>query len=310
MTAKKTIAGPILKEGLKRGKMGLYLFQALLARGLLFSLGFTPLWFASGFGARMFLFTGPFLKADKVARKNLAVAFPDWDKAQIDRTVREIWENLGRGAGEFSHLHKINPYGPDSPIEVVGGDYLDRYKDKKGILIVSAHMANWEMASLVASGRGMPLNNIYRTAGNPWMDDYIRKMRAGFTSKLIPKMGGLREIMTSMRRGEPLGVLLDQKLNEGVAIPFFGRDAMTPHAPVEMALRLEIPILPVRLERIAPVRFKVTIHPPMEAPNSGDLRADTIQILTRFNTLLEGWIRERPGQWFWVHKRWPNDDPV
>ena len=283
-----------------------YRIQAIAIRCALGTLGFFPLTFASWFGSWMFRLVGPFLKADKVARHNLARAFPDWDQARIDRTVREVWDNLGRGAGEFSHVDRIDLLDPNGPVEVAGLEHVDRARRQGAFVFVSAHMANWEMASLISAQRGYPLNTIYRTADNPWMNRYFRKIRGKFTNKLIPKNGGTRATLASLRRGEPMGLLLDQKLNEGVPIPFFGRDAMTANAPIEMALRLKAPILPVRLERIAPVRFRMTVHPPMAVPDSGDLRADAIAVLTEFHRLLESWVRERPGQWFWVHKRWPD----
>lgn len=283
-----------------------YFVQAVAIKTTGAILRLLPLSAASWFGSALFRVIGPFLKADKTARRNLARAFPDWDRAKIDATMREVWDNLGRGAGEFSHVNKINTLSPDGPVEVVGLEHFDRAKAQGGFVVVSAHMANWEIGSLLPAHRGTPLNNIYRTAANPWMDDHFREVRGKFTNRLIPKQGGMREALTALRRGEPMGLLLDQKLNEGVPIPFFGRDAMTANAPIEMALRLKAPILPVRLERIAPVRFRVTVYPPMSVPNSGDLHQDAIEVLTEFNALLESWIRERPGQWFWVHKRWPD----
>jgi KDO2-lipid IV(A) lauroyltransferase len=284
-----------------------YYIEFLLARAVLALLAAMPRATASHFGGALFRLIGPFLKADKIARRNLAQAFPDWDKAQIDAVVRDVWDNLGRGAGEFPHANRISATDPDGPIEVIGLDHLWTAKKNGAFMMVSAHMANWEMATVVAAQHGCLFNAIYRPADNPWMDRYFRAIRSGFTGKLLPKgRAGMRDAVMTLKDGQGLALLLDQKLNEGMAVPFFGRDAMTANAPVEMALRQSAPILPVRIERIEKTKFRVTVHPPLVNPNSGDRQADVRAVLVQYNTLLEGWIRERPGQWFWVHKRWPS----
>lgn len=300
----------VFKETVARRGLGrtlLYLVETAAARAALGVFRLLPFEAASALGARLFRLVGPFLSADRIARRNLARAFPDWDAARLDACMRGLWDNLGRGAGEFAHVDRIDPADPGGRVEVIGLSHLLEARQGGAFVVMSAHMANWEMASLVPAAHGFPLNNIYRSADNPWMDRYVRRVRARFTKRLIPKgLPGAREAMAGLKAGEPLGLLLDQKLNEGVPVPFFGRPAMTAAAPVEMALRLNLPMIPVRLERLEKTRFRVTIHPPMTVPESGDRRADALAVLTRFNAMLESWIRERPEQWFWVHKRWPD----
>ncbi|MDF1747365.1 MAG: lysophospholipid acyltransferase family protein [Alphaproteobacteria bacterium] len=284
-----------------------YFIEFCLARAVLALLAALPRTVASGIGSALFRLIGPFLKADKIARRNLAHAFPDWDKAKIDSVMRDVWDNLGRGAGEFPHANTLDALDPNGPIEVIGLEHLWTAKKNGAFMMISAHIANWEMATMVAAQQDCPLTAIYRPADNPWMDRYFRNIRSGFTGKLLPKgRAGMRDALKTLKDGQALALLLDQKLNEGMAVPFFGRDAMTASAPIEMALRLNAPILPVRIERIEKTRFRVTIHPPLNVPESDDRLADVRAILVQYHTLLEDWIRERPGQWFWVHKRWPN----
>jgi KDO2-lipid IV(A) lauroyltransferase len=107
------------------------------------------------------------------------------------------------------------------------------------------------------------------------------------------------------RSGGVLALLVDQKLNEGMAVPFFGRDAMTAPAVAHFALKFGMPIYPSRVERLKGARFRVTVYPPMQMTPTGDLEQDTRRVLTDMNRQLEGWIRERPEQWLWIHKRWP-----
>ncbi len=297
------------KSYARRGLRGVLVHpvQALFGIAALQVMRMLPLSVASGFGGALFRLVGPFLRADKVARRNLARVFPGWDKARIDEVMSEIWDNLGRGAGEFTHAARINPNDPNGPVEVVGLDNLLFAQKRGAFIIMSAHMANWEMAGIVATRNGSPMATMYRPADNPWMDRYFRKVRGDFAGRLIPKgRAGMRETIQSVKQGEAIGVLIDQKLNEGVPVPFFGRPAMTASAPVEMALRHNVPILPVRIERVEKTRIRVTIHPPMAVPDTGDRNADVLTVLTQFHEMLEEWIRARPGQWFWVHKRWPD----
>jgi len=102
-------------------------------------------------------------------------------------------------------------------------------------------------------------------------------------------------------------VLIDQKYNEGMAVPFFGRDAMTVTGPAELALRRGAPLIPLRVERLAGARFRITVSPPLAMPAADSGPAGLATLLERMNATLEGWVRDRPGQWYWIHQRWPRD---
>ena len=101
-------------------------------------------------------------------------------------------------------------------------------------------------------------------------------------------------------------MLVDQKMNDGIAVPFFGRDAMTAPAIAELSMRYKCPIIPVRVERTKGAYFKVTVYPPLNNDTHTDKNTDSKIIMTKINELLESWIEERPEQWLWIHKRWPN----
>ena len=109
-----------------------------------------------------------------------------------------------------------------------------------------------------------------------------------------------------VRKGGHLGMLVDQKLNAGIAVPFFGREAMTAPALAQLGLKFGIPLIPVSVARLNGARFRVNFHPPLEMPNSGDRAADVRTVMSEVNRLLEGWIRESPAQWLWLHRRWPD----
>lgn len=268
-----------------------------------------PLEWASACGGRLFRVLGPRLKAHRVARRNLQRVFPEKSEREIDAITRGMWDNLGRSAAECVHIEQLaRAAGPGGRIEFVGLEHVLRMRDDgKPGMIVSGHIGNWELCGLPAARSGVPLADIYRAADNPMVDRLIRWIRKPLSSELIPKgRDGARRIVQLMTQGGHIGVLVDQKMNEGLPIPFLGHDAWTATAPAALALRFRCPLIPVRVERLSGVRFRITVDPPMALPDTGDRQTDIHLLLTRMNAMLEGWIRERPEQWFWVHRRWPD----
>jgi KDO2-lipid IV(A) lauroyltransferase len=129
----------------------------------------------------------------------------------------------------------------------------------------------------------------------------------GDQGELIPKGAvASRRAVAALRRGGHLSLLVDQKMNDGITVPFFGRDAMTAPALALFALHYDCDVLPVRIERTEGAHFRLTVYPPLTLPDSGDRDAGVLALMTAVNQSLEGWIRERPEQWFWLHRRWPN----
>jgi KDO2-lipid IV(A) lauroyltransferase len=279
---------------------------ALGAAIVLFKL--LPVGAASGLGGWLGRTLGPRFGITARARKNLARAIPELSKAEVRAAAKEMWENLGRTVGEYPKLNNIDCYAPGGRVEVVGAEHIDRIRDdgRAGIFF-SGHLANWEIMPLAVAQRGCPISLVYRGANNPAVNDMILEARGAITDSNVPKgAAGARQMIDIVRQGGHLGMLVDQKLNAGIPIPFFGRDAMTAPAMAQLALKFDIPLIPVSVARLNGARFRVTVHPPLELPNSGDRTADTRAIMLEVNRLLENWIRENPAQWLWLHRRWPD----
>ncbi|WP_207461399.1 lauroyl acyltransferase [Azospirillum sp. SYSU D00513] len=246
---------------------------------------------------------GPMLRGTRVARRNLARAFPEKSPAEIERIILEMWDNLGRTFAEYPHLDAIGDRA-----ELVGAEHVDAMRDdgRAGIM-VSGHLSNWEMPSVIMRKRGVELALVYRAPNNPHVGPLLLRMRGAATSINIPKgPEGARQLIRHLSQGGHAGMLIDQKMNDGIPIPFFGRDAMTAPAVAQLGRRYGIPIVPVRTERIEGTRFRITALPPIEHPDVGDRGAEARILMERLNLLLEGWIRERPAQWLWTHRRWPD----
>jgi len=281
------------------------------AFGLLMALGvlrLVPLDWASGSGGRLCRTFGRFLPVSRYAANNLRNAFPEKSAAEINKILADMWENLGRVFGEYPHLGDMQLYGPGSRTEVIDVEYFDRLRDdgKPGIFF-SAHIGNWEILSLGATQRNLPLARIYRAPNNPLVDRLIRWTRRTITGELVPKGDkGARRVIAAMQKGRHLAMLVDQKLNNGIAVPFFGRPAMTAPALAQLALKFDCPVVPARVVRLKGAHFQLIVYPPLEIVKTGDRHEDAFALMTQVNAIIEGWIRERPEQWLWLHRRWPN----
>ena len=262
---------------------------------------------ASALGGVIARFIGPHLTIHQHAIENLKLAFPEKSEPEIATIALGMWNNLGRFFGECPHLGKINVYDPAGSFEVIGAEYIDLLRDdgKPGIFF-SGHLANWEIVPLSATQRGVPIDRIYRAANNNLIERLYQHGRSFIQGELIPKgPEGARKILKSLKEGRHIGILVDQKMNDGIPVPFFGRDAMTAPALAELALRYNCPVVPTRAERIKGSRFRIIIEPPLDFTPSGDRKADVAAMMKMVNEKLEYWIRKTPEQWFWVHNRWP-----
>ncbi|TVR96150.1 MAG: lipid A biosynthesis lauroyl acyltransferase [Rhodospirillales bacterium] len=283
-----------------------YQVEAAAARALFAMLAALPPQRASALGGRLGRTFGPLIPRTRVARRNLARAFPEKSREEIDTIIRGMWDNLGRTVFEYPHLDRFRNIDGDL-VDVVGVEIFDHMRDdgQAGIMI-SAHLANWELMGLAAAARGAPLNLVYRAPNNPHMA-WVFELRRSGGAEMVPKgPDGAKRLLKLLRSGAHLGMLVDQKMNDGIPVPFFGRDAMTAPAVAQLALRFRCPVIPARIERIEGVRFRITVFPPLDIVYSGNRSADERALMTRINAMIEGWIRERPEQWLWLHRRWPD----
>lgn len=273
-------------------------------------MGLLPLDAASGLGGLIARNLGPLLPISRRAARRLKRVMPELSPGEVERILRAMWDNLGRVAAEYPHLHEIRCY-EGGRVEVVGAENIDRLRDDgKGGIFFSGHLGNWEVASLAATQRGVPLSQVYRAPNNPIVDRLIFRIRErAIEGRRFPKGAeGGRKLARDLAEGGHLAMLVDQKLNEGIPVPFFGREAMTMTSLASFALKYDVPVVPARVERLKGARFRITALPPLELPRTGAREADVYETMRRVNALLEAWIRERPEQWLWLHSRWPTEE--
>ncbi len=263
---------------------------------------------ASSLGGLIGRAIGPFLPVSRRAHANIARAMPEVDAAVRGRIVRGMWDNLGRVAAEYPHIERIaRNAGHGGRVEVVGAENVASVMpDGVPAILISGHLANWEVFTLSAEAFGLHYAHVYRPPNNPLVGRLVHGLRRLPPEQQIPKgTAGARMAIGILRRGGKIGMLVDQKMNDGIAVPFFGRPAMSPPAVAQLGLKFGCAMIPARLERLDGCRFRLTFMPPMALERSGDRRGDVSAMMARVNGLLEGWIRERPEQWLWLHRRWP-----
>jgi KDO2-lipid IV(A) lauroyltransferase len=263
---------------------------------------------ASAVGGWLGRLVGPRLGVTKRAQINLQRALPYLGDAEARLVMRGMWDNLGRVIAEYPHLEEFKVYGNDGRIEFVGDDILDPViASGKSAIFISAHYGNWEIATMAATQRGLDVAEVYRAANNPWIDRLIASYRGSVGSELIPKgVVAARRSIAAVRDGRHLALLVDQKMNDGIPVRFFGRDAMTAPAVAQLALRFDCAIMPARVERLTGARFRIVLSPPIPVNKTGDRHADTLAIMTAVNAEIESWIHARPEMWLWLHRRWPD----
>jgi Kdo2-lipid IVA lauroyltransferase/acyltransferase len=265
---------------------------------------------ASNFGGWLARTCGPRLSVSRVADGNLQRALPDLDAAARAVIISGVWDNLGRSVAELPHLGSFHRTATGPGWEIQGEEHIERLRVAgTPCLFFSGHFGNWEMILPIAGSLGLTVAGFYRAASNVPVNRLIQSLRQrglGNGISMFPKGAqGARSALSHLHAGGSLGLLVDQKMNDGIAVPFFGRDAMTAPALAQFALRFGIPIVPVHVVRLGPARFRMVCEGPLAVAATGDKNADIFAISLAVNAVLEGWIRADPASWLWLHRRWP-----
>lgn len=267
-----------------------------------------PLDAASTLGGWLGRQLGPRLPVHRHAVRNLERAMPELSPERRQAVLDGMWDNLGRVLAEYAHLPDIGRAIElkDDRVAISGIEHIEAIRSAgKPVIFFSAHYGNWELLGLTATRYGLPLVQVYRAANNPLTEELLQDLRQAVGGRLVPKgMQAAREMLKALKQNESLAMLIDQKLSTGIAVPFFGHDAMTAPAIAELALRADCPVVPAYVERVAGTRFRVVVEAPLQLEKTGDRERDIFNAMLRLNGRIESWVRVRPDLWFWVHKRW------
>lgn len=262
---------------------------------------------ASNVGGWLGRTIGPLLPWSERARRNLRYVMPELSEAEIAAIVRGTWENHGRVFGEMAHMERMVETGRAFALPEDVAVLAEAKGDGRPLICVGGHLSNFELVSAVAAHCGFPVTAVYRAPNNPIVDRMWRRLR--LTTEMLPKGPvGARGALQALNAGGNLALLVDQKFNEGIAVPFFGKPAMTTPAPAFFAARYKAPVVFGWVERLGPAHYRVRaemIEPTEPAANSGAARKAAVADTTaKINARLEHHIRQNLADWFWLHRRW------
>ncbi len=260
---------------------------------------------ASALGGGLLRSLGPLTGTHKTVLRNLKIAFPQMREEERQRLARDQWELTGRTFAELAVMDRLTP--ESGRVEVVGLERLHAVRDSgKPVVLISGHIANFEVMAAVIMHAGVPCQVTYRAANNPYVDAKIREARARYGIRLFaPKGDGTRELVAGLKRGDSIALLIDQKYNEGPEVRFFNEPVNASPGAARLAKKFDTVMLPLSVVRLKGARFRVTAHEPIAIADTGDKNADVLAGIQAANLFVEDRVRENPVDWFWVHKRWP-----
>jgi len=239
--------------------------------------------------------------------QNLKIAFPDLGTGSIKKISLKVFESLGRNAVDAIRLPKMSWEEIQKITKVEGIEHLEKaYSQGRGVMGVTGHIGNFELLAAYVSLRGYKLSAIGRELYDPRLDELLIKNRQKMGVQNIYSTAGVKEVIRVLNSGRMIGVLIDQDTSrvKGIYVDFFGRKARTPVGPVILALKLDVPIVPMAVIQTREGNYKIFVQEEIK-PQAGRTKEENIYHLTQKCTeFLEQVIREYPDQWVWMHKRW------
>lgn len=266
---------------------------------------------AAALAAWVTCLVAPLVPENRLGSANLAAAFPEKSEAERRRILRGVWDNLARTAIEYAFLDEILAdlrvhrlyYGPLTATGLE--EFLRLREDGKPALIFSAHLANWELPATIAKRFWLDLTIMFHVPKNSIVAEDLMKVRSQLMGSMVPtRFGSAFEIAEAVANGGHVGLLVDQRRDRSPTLEFFGRPALTSTFFATLARQYDCPVHGARAIRLPGDRFHMELTPPIELPRGADGLIDVMAATQMINDIIEGWIREHPEQWLWLHNRW------
>jgi Kdo2-lipid IVA lauroyltransferase/acyltransferase len=246
----------------------------------------------------------------RIAMRNLEMAYPEKTSSDRKAIVDEVFRSIARLLYTFARFPRMNRENISDWIRYEGLEYFQQAKNAgRGVLFATAHLGNWELSAFAHGLMTEPMHVVIRPLDNPAVDRLVEERRQLSGNRLIVKWDGARAILRALHHNEAVGILIDQNtsLQEGVFVNFFGTPACANTAFTKIAARTGAVVIPgFALWLEAEQRYVLRFYPPLK------ITADPADDTRHLHALLEEVIREFPGQWLWIHRRWktrPPDEP-
>jgi KDO2-lipid IV(A) lauroyltransferase len=258
-------------------------------------------------------FIGRRLREDRIGRENLKAAFPEKSPQEIEKILAGVWDNLGRVGAEFAHLDHIWDYDPEHPEKPARVEFNARTKelfdllrdDGKPAIFFASHLGNWEIPALAAVAHGLDAAILFRRPNSEAADRAIERTRAVKMGTLIPAGPAAPfKLGQALQNGQHVAMLVDQWFGNGVEVTFFGRKTKANPTLARLARQVECPIHGVRIIRLPNHRFRAELSEEVKPVRDASGQIDIQGTMQAVTDVVEGWVREYPDQWLWLHRRW------
>ena len=258
---------------------------------------------SSFISGKLFELIGPFFRSKKLINSNIKKALPNINSEDLKNITKLMWNNYGRVFAEYLFIKEFRQGKLSKNIKIEGQEFLDQIKaENNQVIFVSAHFSNFELMAMFLDKSGINLSAIYRPLNNIFLNKIMEGIRKKYICKKQIKKGisGLRELVILNKQNYSTALMIDQRVSEGIFSNFFNQKALTTTIPAQLVKKFNQPIIPVYIERIKDINFKITINKPIIFSKN-----DTIQDITdELNKILEEMILKNPEQWIWSHNRW------
>ena len=258
---------------------------------------------SSKLSGKIFEFIGPFFRSKQIIYSNIKRGIPDISSDNLKNITRLMWNNYGRLFAEYMFIKDFRHGKLVSQIQVEGQEILDEIKrSEKKVIFISGHFSNFELMAMYLEKTGIKLSAIYRPLNNIFLNGIMEGIRKKFICKHQIKKGivGLRKLIALKKKNYSTALMIDQRVSEGVLCNLFNQDALTTTIPAQLVRKFNIPVVPVYIERIKDLNFKISINNPINFS-----KEDSVENITlKLNQILETMILKKPEQWIWSHNRW------
>ena len=258
---------------------------------------------ASNFSAKILSIIGPIFRSKKIIESNIVRAIPDINSNDIRIIINNMWINYGRILSEYVFIKDFRQSKLKDNIKIEGHEILEKIKrENKPVIFVSGHFNNFELMAMHIESSGINLAAIYRPLNNKFLNLIMEKIRKKYICRNQIKKGisGTRQLLSFFKNGSSIALMIDQRVSEGIKSKFFQHEAFTTTIPAQFVKKFNCKIVPIYIERIHDINFKLTIHNPLEFSENDSIDSITSDL----NEMLEKMILKNPEQWIWSHNRW------
>jgi KDO2-lipid IV(A) lauroyltransferase len=258
---------------------------------------------SSAIGGKMFEIIGPLFRSKNLIHSNIKKAFPDINLKDLNKMTKLMWNNYGRVFAEYMFIKDFRIDNSNSKIEIKGQEILDKIKrDGKPVVFISGHLSNFELMAMHLEKSGIKLSAIYRPLNNIFLNKIMERIRKKYICKnqIRKGVGGLKKLINLKKNNYSTALMIDQRVSQGIATNFFNQEALTTTVPAQLVKKYKTPVVPIFIERINDINFKIVIKNPINFNNEASVKDITNQL----NHVLEEMILYKPEQWIWSHNRW------